>query len=156
VYAGNDRPCEARLKELLPHLRRYARGLVPSREAADALVEATLARAAGPLDAFGAERESRVRLFSVMHEVYMESTGGAAAGPSSPGNPTVAQFDRALGYLPPPQREVFLLVTLEELSYEEVAKTLGVPIGTVMSRLSRAREKLRAVLRTDAAVRAVK
>src|SRR5689334_18472022 len=95
VYAGDHRPHEARLKELLPRLRRYARGLVPSREAADALVEATLARAAGNSNAFGAERESRMRLFSVMHEVYIESAG-AAAGQPSPGDTAIAQFDRAL------------------------------------------------------------
>jgi RNA polymerase sigma factor (sigma-70 family) len=48
--------------------------------------------------------------------------------------------------LPAEQRAVLLLVTLEEMSYEEVARTLGIPIGTVMSRLSRARDKLRAMM----------
>jgi RNA polymerase sigma-70 factor (ECF subfamily) len=50
----------------------------------------------------------------------------------------------ALATLPAEQREILLLVALEEMSYEEVAATLGLPIGTVMSRLSRARQKLRA------------
>ena len=55
-------------------------------------------------------------------------------------------LDRAIARLPTEQRSVLLLVTLEEMSYEEVAHALGIPIGTVMSRLSRAREKLRAMM----------
>ena len=58
----------------------------------------------------------------------------------------VRDLDRAIARLPVEQRAVLLLVTLEEMSYDEVARTLGVPIGTVMSRLSRAREKLRAMM----------
>ena len=58
----------------------------------------------------------------------------------------VRDLDRAIARLPAEQRAVLLLVTLEEMSYEEVARTLGIPIGTVMSRLSRAREKLRAMM----------
>jgi len=52
-------------------------------------------------------------------------------------------LDRGITRLPAEQRAVLLLVTLEEMSYDEVARTMGIPIGTVMSRLSRAREKLR-------------
>ena len=55
-------------------------------------------------------------------------------------------LDAAIRRLPPDQREVLLLVALEEMSYDEAAGALGVPIGTVMSRLARAREKLRAML----------
>jgi len=58
----------------------------------------------------------------------------------------VRDLDRAIGRLPAEQRAVLLLVTLEEMSYEEVARTLGIPIGTVMSRLSRARDKLRVMM----------
>jgi len=56
----------------------------------------------------------------------------------------VGDLDRLLQRLPHEQREVLLLVGVEELSYQEVASALGVPVGTVMSRLSRARERLRA------------
>jgi len=58
----------------------------------------------------------------------------------------VGALQRVIARLPAEQRAVLLLVTLEEMSYEQVARTLGIPIGTVMSRLSRAREKLRALM----------
>jgi RNA polymerase sigma-70 factor (ECF subfamily) len=65
----------------------------------------------------------------------------------------VRDLDRAIARLPAEQRAVLLLVTLEEMSYEHVARTLGIPIGTVMSRLSRAREKLRAMMLGQAAAK---
>jgi RNA polymerase sigma-70 factor (ECF subfamily) len=68
----------------------------------------------------------------------------------------VRDLDRAIARLPADQRAVLLLVTLEEMSYDEVARTLGIPIGTVMSRLSRAREKLRALLLGHVRLKAVK
>ena len=52
-------------------------------------------------------------------------------------------LERGLATLPAEQREVVLMVSLEDMSYEEVSRALGIPIGTVMSRLSRGREKLR-------------
>jgi RNA polymerase sigma-70 factor, ECF subfamily len=58
----------------------------------------------------------------------------------------VRDLDRAIARLPAEQSAVLLLVTLEEMSYDEVARALGIPIGTVMSRLSRAREKLRGMM----------
>jgi RNA polymerase sigma-70 factor (ECF subfamily) len=58
----------------------------------------------------------------------------------------VRDLERAIAALPAAQREVLLLVALEDLSYDETARVLGIPIGTVMSRLARAREKLRALM----------
>jgi RNA polymerase sigma-70 factor (ECF subfamily) len=55
-------------------------------------------------------------------------------------------LDAAIKRLPPEQREVLLLVALEDMSYDEAAESLGIPIGTVMSRIARAREKLRTML----------
>ena len=120
----------------IARLRRYARALAGPGAAPDELVRQTLERAAQNLHPYGEDRESRIALFSLMHEVYARDE---APEPTH-------DFDRAIGALPPEQREVFLLVTVEEISYEDVAKTLGIPIGTVMSRLYRAREKLRAQL----------
>jgi RNA polymerase sigma-70 factor (ECF subfamily) len=58
----------------------------------------------------------------------------------------VRDLERAIAALPAAQREVLLLVALEDLSYDEAARVLGIPIGTVMSRLARAREKVRALM----------
>jgi RNA polymerase sigma-70 factor (ECF subfamily) len=65
----------------------------------------------------------------------------------------VRDLDRAISRLPAEQRAVLLLVTLEEMSYEMVARSLEIPIGTVMSRLSRAREKVRAMMLGQGAAR---
>ena len=63
----------------------------------------------------------------------------------------VRDLDSAIGKLPVEYREVILLVGLEQMSYEEVAKVLAIPLGTVMSRLSRGREKLRALMAGESA-----
>ena len=144
---------------LIPHLRRYARALAASGAAPDELVRATLERAAQDLRLAHAQSDLRVWLFSLLHETYVASAAGREAeGAVAPagGEPGGAAFERAIATLPPLQREIFLLVTLEDMSYEQVAKTLDIPIGTVMSRLSRAREKLRLVLTNEARLRQVK
>jgi RNA polymerase sigma-70 factor (ECF subfamily) len=124
-------------------LRRYARALAGPNgarngvaAAPDELVKRTLERAAQTLQAYGDDRESRIALFTLMHQVY--------ARDMAPERPQ--DFERAVATLPAEQREVFLLVTVDELSYEDVARTLSIPMGTVMSRLYRAREKMRARL----------
>jgi RNA polymerase sigma-70 factor (ECF subfamily) len=127
-------------------LRRYARALAGPGGTADELVRETLERAAESLRPRGEDRESRIALFTLMHEIYAH---GAAPDRRH-------EFDRSISALPPEQREVFLLVTVEEMSYEDVAKTLGIPIGTVMSRLYRAREKLRAGLLGQARLKSVR
>ena len=147
------------LVELIPRLRRYARALAGERNAADDLVQDTLERAWSKLHLYRRGTDLRAWLFTVMHNVYVNQR--RAARPSvalDEEMPELAQparetdtlvlrdLDAAIRRLPPEQREVLLLVALEEMSYDEAADTLGVPIGTVMSRLSRAREKLRAML----------
>ena len=154
-----DVQAQERITALIPHLRRYARALAVSGAAPDELVRATLERAAQDLQLAHTQADLRVWLFSLLHEIYVASAAGrevqGAALPEA-GEPGGAAFERAIATLPPQQREIFLLVTLEDMSYEQVAKTLDIPIGTVMSRLSRAREKLRLVLLNEARLRQVK
>jgi len=147
-----------RLVELIPRLRRYARALVGDRAGADDLVQDTLERAWTKLHLYQQGTDLRAWLFTVMHNVHvnrMRATRLAdplgdempeLASRTQPDALVLRDLDRAIARLPADQRAVLLLVTLEEMSYEEVARTLGIPIGTVMSRLSRAREKLRAMM----------
>ena len=148
-----------RLVELIPRLRHYARALVGDRASADDLVQDTLERAWAKLHLYRRGTDLRAWLFTVMHNVHVNKVRAARATDMLEDEmPELAQrgaqsdalvvrdLDRAIARLPAEQRAVLLLVTLEDMSYDEVARTLGIPIGTVMSRLSRAREKLRAMM----------
>ncbi|OGA65504.1 MAG: RNA polymerase subunit sigma-24 [Betaproteobacteria bacterium RIFCSPLOWO2_12_FULL_68_20] len=155
-----------RLVELIPRLRRYARALVGDRASADDLVQDTLERAWAKLHLYSRGTDLRAWLFTVMHNVHVNKLRASrATDPLEDEMPELAQrapqgdallvrdLERAIGRLPSEQREVLLLVTLEEMSYDEAARTLDIPIGTVMSRLSRAREKLRAMMTGQAAAK---
>jgi len=148
-----------RLVELIPRLRRYARALAGDRATADDLVQDTLERAWAKLHLYRRGTDLRAWLFTVMHNVHVnrvratrptdtleEEMPELAQRPAQGDALLVRDIGRAIARLPEEQRAVLLLVTLEDMSYEEVARTLGIPIGTVMSRLSRAREKMRAML----------
>ena len=152
---------ETEIVASIPHLRRYARGLVSAREQAEDLVQDTLERAWRKYAMWQKRGEVRVWMFGIMHNLFIDRVRSQRARPEdSVGDelPEVSdrprQFDRleirdldrVLQRLPPDLREVLLLVGVEELSYQNVADVLGVPIGTVMSRLSRARERMRAEL----------
>lgn len=149
----------------IPRLRRYARALTGDRSRADDLVQDTLERALVKFHLWRPGSDLRAWLFTVMHNVYINQVrANSAAALSALDDESVqpsiraTQSDRleimdlqiALGRLPEEQREVLLLVGLEQMSYEETAGVLNVPIGTVMSRLSRARERLRGLLRGPA------
>lgn len=148
-----------RMLELIPRLRRYARALVGDRAAADDLVQDTLERAWAKFHLYRHGSDMRAWLFTVMHNVHVNQLRGARATSAfdeqevelaqrggQADRLVMRDLDRAIGRLPVEQREVLLLVALEDLSYEEAARTLGIPVGTVMSRLARAREKLRAMV----------
>ena len=148
-----------RLVDLIPRLRRYARALVGDRATADDLVQDTLERAWAKLHLYRRGTDLRAWLFTVMHNVHvnrvratrptdmLEDEMPELAQRAAQGDGLlVRDLERAIAHLPAEQRAVLLLVTLEDMSYEEVARALAIPIGTVMSRLSRAREKLRLLM----------
>ena len=149
---------QEKIAELVPRLRRYARALASAGKPPDELVRHTLERASQEVRVAHTQADLRVWLFSLLHETYIQEAGpqNDEAEPQARAANGALPFEHAMATLPPQQREIFLLVTLEDMSYEQVAKTLGIPIGTVMSRLSRAREKLRLLLMDQARVRVVK
>ena len=142
----------------IPALRRYARALSRDFGSADDLVQECLARAVARRRLWISERGMRPWLFTILHNIYIDSMRRHSASADvemSDGNRekiaaeqdadllcTLSDFEQALYQLSPEQREVLLLVGLEQMNYREVAKVTGVPVGTVMSRLSRAREML--------------
>ncbi|MBS1136875.1 MAG: polymerase subunit sigma-24 [Proteobacteria bacterium] len=144
----------------IPRLRRYARALTGDAARADDLVQDTLERALSRWTLWRAGSNLRAWLFAIMHNLFVNQIKSGQRieyyGDDAPSEPEmrptqsdaleVRDLAAALQRLPVEQREVMLLVGLEELSYEETAKALSVPIGTVMSRLSRGRERLRALL----------
>jgi len=148
----------------IPNLRRYARALVGDRDGADDLVQDTLERAVRKFHLWR-PGDLRAWLFSIMHNVFVnqlksrkipadvEIDDTFAAPVSSVTRTDVMDLQRALGTLAPEQREVVLLVALEDMSYADVSRALGIPMGTVMSRLSRGRERLRRVMNGEPATR---
>jgi len=144
----------------IPRLRRYARALVRDRYAADDLVQDTLERAINKFHLWRPGSDLRAWLFAIMHNVHVNQVRSRAARPEAslddgdllpqPVTDTdrleIRDMQSAIATLPIEQREVILLIALEQLSYAEVSKALGIPMGTVMSRLFRARERLRAQL----------
>ena len=148
-----------RIVELIPRLRRYARALVGDRARADDLVQDTLERAWNKFHLWRPGSDLRAWLFTVMHNVHVNQVRASrdhatldddgdemAVAPVQGAALEIRDLERALALIPAEQREVLLLIALEDMSYAEVANALGIPIGTVMSRLSRAREKLRGLM----------
>lgn len=149
----------------IPRLRRYARALTGRPETADDLVQDTLERALDKWRFWQRERELRPWLFSIMHNLHVDAIRRdgriiSCADEDLPELPqraeqedglTLRDLDRALAQLPLEQREVLLLVGLEEMSYADVARALAIPSGTVMSRLARARARLKRILDGDSA-----
>jgi len=142
----------------IPNLRRYARALVGDRDGADDLVQDTLERAVRKFHLWR-PGDLRAWLFSIMHNVFVNQLKSRKVGldveideetlaariPTVTGT-DVMDLHRALLGIAAEQREVVLLIALEDMSYADVARTLGIPIGTVMSRLSRGRERLRKLM----------
>jgi RNA polymerase sigma-70 factor (ECF subfamily) len=131
--------------------------LVGERAGADDLVQDTVERGWARLASWEGGSDMRAWLFSIMHNlridqirrpsVTTETLNEEMSMETAPGSPSsgleLRDMETALRALPDEQREILLLVALEEMSYDDVAQSLQIPIGTVMSRLSRAREKMR-------------
>lgn len=148
----------------VPRLRRYARILLKDQGAADDLVQDCLERALSRLHLFQPGTNLRAWLFTIMHNLHVNAVirarreaparnGDAAsdglhcATPPSQGQGlALRDMERALDQLTSEQRAVVLLVGVEGLSYAETASVLNVPVGTVMSRLARGRERLRILM----------
>ena len=147
--------------EHVPHLRRYARALTGDVALAEDLVQDTIERGWKRMALWRPGSNLRAWLFTIMHNLYVNQLKAGQrrltlgtehraldVPVSSPQDYQLELIDvnRALQRLPYEQREVVLLIGLEQMSYVEAAKVLGVPVGTVMSRLSRGREELRSMI----------
>lgn len=142
----------------LPRLRRYAIALMRDRTAADDLVHDVVVRALDRLHLWRDGTNMRAWLFTIMHNLHanemrrrnrtpdsvpLDDAPPRAEGASQEAAVEWSELVSALGALSILHRQVVLLVGLEGMSYAEAAEILDVPVGTVMSRLSRAREELR-------------
>lgn len=154
------------LEPLIPALRRYARSFAKDKSAADDLVQDTLEHAVSRWYQRRADGDARAWVFSILHNLAISGIRRAARrGQHLPLDDAhesdvaarFAQEDglcrrdilKALSQLPEDQRSVLLLVSVEDMSYAQVAGILDVPIGTVMSRLARARSRLRKLMEDD-------
>ena len=151
------------LLDAIPRVRRYARTLAFDAAVADDLTQQTLERALSHWRQFDPRREMGVWLLSIAHNAHMDSLRREArmtvtdpaeleraqdADGGDPGQDVGLRMDlqAALALLPTEQREALLLVCVEQLSYAEVAEVMHIPIGTVMSRVCRARAVMRQFL----------
>lgn len=159
-------PLAAAIEPLIPGLRRYARAWLRDPAAADDVVQDCLERAVGR---WRQRRGAEVRpwLYAILHNLMVDhgrrqARRGAAVPIHLVEDAALAQLAaqeaglhhrdllRALDALPPEQRSVLLLVSVEELSYADIATVLGVPLGTVMSRIARGRDRLAMLLQHGA------
>jgi RNA polymerase sigma-70 factor (ECF subfamily) len=151
----------ALLEPLIPALRRYAYALMRDHAAADDLVQDTLERALSRWTSRRPNGELRAWLFTILRNLHIDAR---RQGQRRCAHVEIDEADHretaarqemaleardvlaALEQLPEEQKSLLLLIGVEDFSYEEAARILGVPIGTVMSRLSRARQKLRSIV----------
>ena len=160
AIAMSDHAVDDQLRQVLPRLRRFAHWLTRGAGGADDLVQSTLERALSRWTSRRDDEALRAWLFSVLYRLFLDkrrrSRRYVAAlerlqSSDEPAQPSVereviAQSAlEALQQLSPEQRSLLLWVSVEGLSYQEIADILEVPMGTVMSRLSRARAALRSL-----------
>jgi RNA polymerase sigma-70 factor, ECF subfamily len=156
----------------MPHFERlynFACWLTQDRQEAEDLVQETYAKALKGFSSFEPGTNFRAWIYKILRNTFLTSRTGLKATATVPLDvedneevlPTATEtpesillqrsdwqrVQQAMERLPVAYREVLLLCEVEEMSYQEISSTLGIPIGTVMSRLSRARKTLRADLR---------
>ncbi len=153
----------ALLEPQIPALRRYAFALARDHAAADDLVQDCLERAVSRWYLRGTDAQLRAWLFTILHNLFisaqrtrrrrplhdaLDQVPDAAASIAPTQECSLANRDmlERFGALSVDHQEVLLLVGVEGMAYASVARVLGVPVGTVMSRLSRAREQFRRLL----------
>jgi RNA polymerase sigma-70 factor (ECF subfamily) len=122
------------IEQHIPALRRYARALVRDADKADDLVQDCLERSVSRFGQFTPGTNLRTWLFTIMHNLHCDATAVE-----------IREFEAAFARLAKRDQHLLLLVGVEGFSYEEVAEVLGIAVGTVKSRLFRARERLRAL-----------
>ncbi|KKC41064.1 RNA polymerase sigma factor [Devosia epidermidihirudinis] len=149
----------------VPALRRYARALTRNADLADDLVQDCLERAISRRGLFRPNGPIRAWLYTILLNIHrnglraarrhgetvdLDSVPEPSTPASQPGHLALAEMVRAIDTLPLEQKEALLLVALEGLAYQEAADILAVPLGTLMSRLARARASLRVATGTPA------
>ncbi|WP_290737745.1 sigma-70 family RNA polymerase sigma factor [Amaricoccus sp.] len=152
---------KATLIAALPSLRAFAMSLTGRHDQADDLVQETVTRAWAKQDAFTLGTNMNAWLFTILRNLFysqmrkrgreVQDVDGAfssrvGVAPSHDGRMDLADFRRALDRLPPNQREALLLIGAAGFSYEEAAEICGCAVGTVKSRVSRARLRLQELL----------
>lgn len=147
------------MEACIPALRRYARALTRDADRADDLVQDCIERAIRKRRLWAPTGPLRAWLFKLLLNLYRNELRASrrrgqqvpldemlvepAVPPPQPGRIALAEMSRAIERLPDEQREALLLVVLEGTSYQEAAGIIGIPAGTLMSRLARARAALR-------------
>jgi RNA polymerase sigma-70 factor, ECF subfamily len=157
---GDGADFRSQLVELMPRLRRFAHGLTGSAADADDLVQSTLERALQKLDQWQPGTRLDSWLYRIAQNLWidqvrsvrtrgtavdveaLEAVAGSDGRVTNEQQLTMRDTRRAMAELPAEQRAVLMLVAVEEMSYADAAQALDIPIGTVMSRLSRARRAL--------------
>ncbi len=141
----------------IPNMRAFAISLCGNRETADDLVQETLVKAWDKMDSFQEGTNLKAWLFTILRNTYFselrktkrevadangELAARVAIAPEQQGHIDLADLDAALGKLPPDQREALILIGAEGFSYEEAASIADCAVGTIKSRVNRARSKL--------------
>jgi RNA polymerase sigma-70 factor, ECF subfamily len=151
----------ADLLAVIPNLRAFAVSLCGSLDHADDLVQETLVKAWGRLDSFAEGTNLRAWLFTILRNIYYSEyrkrrrevadpdgafAANLATAPAQGGHMDLLDFRAALQQLPSDQREALILIGASGLSYEEAAGICGCAIGTMKSRVNRARNRLAEIL----------